>query len=1076
MKRLALIIVPIILILLGTELFAVPLNFIKKEKQELKQLKRHPLEDKFNKPLLPEERKRGLNRVLVLLIEFNDDELLEDNPQTTGNGKFQQDPEGYPITLGKPPHNHDYFEMQLEALKKYYKAASLYFEDGFREYGLNIDYDIFPQPGPNGEHLAYDLPNSMSYYNPGQSDYELLVSRFEDYFQHSFIRADQDENIDFSLYDHFILVHAGSDWQHDVNGDTPSDIPSFFIRIGDGKEVIVDDNIEISYACNVPETISQDISISSDNIPNVSGYGLINAVIAHEFGHSLGFVDLYNVKNNYPIVGYYDIMDSGGMGRLTFPVNIAGDVDYENAIAYYDLEGCLPVLPGAWSRVLVWEDEFRNRGYLKDLSELNLGEEIVLNPASKKPKSALGKPYFIKIPLNDHEYVLLENRQIDPDGDGGTAVQSSEDKRVILYPTPISDTSLDSFTYEYDFLLPGWFKPSGEAMGGGILAWHIDNNLLYENNNFNDNTVNTSLAERSVKIIEADNIHDLGNPYAPSWAWRGTEYDSYFKFKPILDENGNFLNWDIDYSDEGQTTTHNDELSSTSEPALLSNSGNPSIYSINSISSYPININETRNMSLRIGINLYDECITLAYRDSIKSMGYIGNSFGFPGFPMFTPGVVDFYSLVGNQWIENPLSSAVNIDFNPAVPVVSFNYLLDDNQAGNEFIIAERNSLFFLNPLNSDTNPPFSRSFGYDVTDAPIYIENSLTLVTPTTDYLYINQDSLSINNAKCAYNGNILAALSDDKLYLIDPENPQVTELIVIPESTGGYYPVFYEDYINSDYSAIFFQSETGNVYKYDYNRLEKIFNLYPYQVENPTQLALGNPVNEKQIHLAFGAEDKVFVMDIWGTLLPEFPFYIQDKNFFAQAFPRILKIYDTSILLMPENEGGYVAIDFEGNYRADFSYFWNSENKMSQYFWDEANQALLLFHIDSANTLFASKLENIISDPIIWEGYRNGGYSLFVGEQTTPISQNEDFIVSVYPNPVKNGEVKFRLENSNKNIDLQIFDIAGNLVYSRHYSNVNPDVADLNWETKKIASGIYFGIIKSGNNKKKVPIAIIN
>jgi hypothetical protein len=32
-----------------------------------------------------------------------------------------------------------------------------------------------------------------------------------------------------------MIIHAGSDWQHDRMGDSPVDIPSFFIRVGKEK-------------------------------------------------------------------------------------------------------------------------------------------------------------------------------------------------------------------------------------------------------------------------------------------------------------------------------------------------------------------------------------------------------------------------------------------------------------------------------------------------------------------------------------------------------------------------------------------------------------------------------------------------------------------------------------------------------------------------------------------------------------------------------------------------------------------------------------------------------------------------
>ncbi len=68
----------------------------------------------------------------------------------------------------------------------------------------------------------------------------------------------------------------------------------------------------------ISETISQDFYESEENgkIIHANGYSALNAIIAHEFGHSLGMVDLYNVYNSSPMVSVFDIMDSGGSGIL----------------------------------------------------------------------------------------------------------------------------------------------------------------------------------------------------------------------------------------------------------------------------------------------------------------------------------------------------------------------------------------------------------------------------------------------------------------------------------------------------------------------------------------------------------------------------------------------------------------------------------------------------------------------------------------------------------------------------------------------------------------------------------------
>jgi len=51
----------------------------------------------------------------------------------------------------------------------------------------------------------------------------------EEYFKTALETADSsDQEIDFARYGHYMIIHSGSDWQHDIMGDTPSDLPSFF--------------------------------------------------------------------------------------------------------------------------------------------------------------------------------------------------------------------------------------------------------------------------------------------------------------------------------------------------------------------------------------------------------------------------------------------------------------------------------------------------------------------------------------------------------------------------------------------------------------------------------------------------------------------------------------------------------------------------------------------------------------------------------------------------------------------------------------------------------------------------------
>ncbi|MDY6914814.1 MAG: hypothetical protein SVM86_00665, partial [Candidatus Cloacimonadota bacterium] len=717
---------------------------------KLEKIKVHTLEKVFSGAGKREISRKSKNfeKLLVLLIEFQADTTAA----TTGNGQFIQTPAGYEPSLGKPPHDFQFFSDQLTALRYYYQAASMGHFD--------LNYDIFPI-SKKGRFEAYTLPHELSYYSPGMGNQELAISRFEEYFADCFHIADETSpEIDFSQYDHFMLIHAGSDWQHDVLGNSPNDMPSFYIQMGDGKEVYVDGGtVMIDQACNVPETITQDIEeYSSNSIPVVYNYGVINAVMAHEFGHSLGFVDLYNTSNFYPAVGYWDIMDSGGAGLSGIAQDLNGD---GQADKLFYIEGVLPALPSIWSRLLVWENELKQDRWFKNISSLNFDEAITLEPAGKKPSGNSDNPYFIKIPLENEEYLLLENRQVDPDGDGGTSVVTTHDDRVVLYPSSFDDP-YDLPTYEYDYLLPGWQKRNGDAVGGGIIVWHIDNKILYENNNFVNNSVNTSYSNRAVKIIEADNLPDIGNPY--SLYWRGTAYEPYHKYLPELDADGYFLDWDIDYQAGHTVATFNDELSATSKPSLELNCGQNSLYRIYDIGNSTLQAGQFRTINFKIGTQYFDFTQKISDYDSLKAIGPIGKIEGFPTFPVIDNEKIELISIINNS-IQNHLGFELPFSSPLSLPISYGN-----KEVNNEFYLTSNEKLTVLSHENT-----YQEEYPDSITSAPMYIKEYEKIAIPTESILYIGNSELNIPAAKLTYNNEHLVCVSKAEIKFIDLDTEQI-------------------------------------------------------------------------------------------------------------------------------------------------------------------------------------------------------------------------------------------------------------------------------------------------------------
>ena len=103
--------------------------------------KRHPYTKQLRRPLdqrqLQQNKgKDNYEKLLVILVDFQEE--IIDDPTTTGNGKFQLEPDpDYLYSIGSPPHNREYFEANLEAMRYYYLAVS--------SGAYNLEYDVWPK-------------------------------------------------------------------------------------------------------------------------------------------------------------------------------------------------------------------------------------------------------------------------------------------------------------------------------------------------------------------------------------------------------------------------------------------------------------------------------------------------------------------------------------------------------------------------------------------------------------------------------------------------------------------------------------------------------------------------------------------------------------------------------------------------------------------------------------------------------------------------------------------------------------------------------------------------------------------
>lgn len=1027
----------------------------------------------FNPHQNTSKRNTDNNKLLVILVDFQEES--PDDPLSTGNGKFMltADP-AYRTQVGSPPHNQEYFEANLEALRFYYLAAS--------QNTFDLQYDVWPKTN-----AAYTLSHSMSYYNPPGAGSDLFLSRMEEYFKEAFELADaQDPSIDFSIYGHFMIIHAGSDWQHDILGDTPSDLPSFYIKVAPGKEAIVDNGqVSIKEACNVPSTISQDFdSFESDGYTYYTGYGALNSVMAHEFGHSMGLVDLYNTRNFSPMVGQFDIMDSGGSG-LTEDSNSPGVL----------VEGELPCLPGAFSRELMFGELFKQMGLYRDIdqtiNQYNLNENIQISASSQRQLIGNIVPNIYRIPLNENEYLLIENRSVDPDGDGNTSIKGSLNGRVALYPTPGDDIN-NTPSYEYDYFLPS-FVQGVNAYGGGLLVWHIDNKVLYQTgitdaegnfiSNFEKNTVNYIRSHRGVSVIEADGLDDLGNDY--SMYWTGTPYEYFHQYKPHFDSSGQFLNW--------TTQEWRPTLNSESTPPLFDFLEQPSFYGLSNISqpncipyiqpSHPL-----ARMSFRLSAGIFSSISAFSGSEFQQvPLPVINSNLASGVLPVWEDGTIRFYfydPAIGlNQWSELIGTLDMDIDTLCFEPIVSD----IDSNGYKELIIPEEHGFYSVEiaydipDVKHHTLDP-----GDSLACSPIFALGKIWLATSGSIYsLSANMDNslalLDIDGGanKLAADDNNLILQQKNNLLVYDPVLQTIIENYQLPESFTLYEPVVIStqsDGIGT--TGYILISDNGNIYKCSQGKVISIFhNNYPNdKLTNIaiSKLGLYSPV------IIFGLNDKLYAITLDGTLLPQYPVFLEDYHAKPYSHLRVRHSYaqklqnESEVVLLTLREGGYLAFNPDGSLNGINSIVDMKDGVTDRIFWNSAEQKLLWFFNNSNGLLLSAQLDEQTDYPFYWSGYRNGQTGFVTLSYSAPGNTSDKIDAYVFPNPVSESWVNVRIENPLGKITLHVFDITGKLLYENNYSAEAVDYKDIPIDVSKYSSGIYIAVINNRNHTERCKFAV--
>jgi hypothetical protein len=332
-----------------------------------------------------------------------------------------------------------------------------------------------------------------------------------------------DAEIDFSLYDTVILIHAGAGQETDILNNSPEQIYSTYL----GPD---------AFARAVEDSILAEPYIATADFPE--GDGVRHVLILPE----TQFQDPYDgFSGHFGSLGTYCFVVGLRLGMLSLSDFTPPGAPDSQGVGQFCLMGYglfaaggyVPPHPCAFNKQLMgWLDPY--------LVDPDLGATWTLH-SSAAPEHPLAAA---RIDLTGSEYYLLEYRLQDPDGNGifsfagdlnGNNVPDFYDMSNVAgggVPTRFFDPQQDirerMVGAEWDFFLSDnpARAPGVKGAGSGIYIWHIDEGVIRDVFGLRRNLFNADPRRKAVDLVEADGIQDLDSRQ-PSPYWLGGDDDSF---------------------------------------------------------------------------------------------------------------------------------------------------------------------------------------------------------------------------------------------------------------------------------------------------------------------------------------------------------------------------------------------------------------------------------------------------------------------------------------------------------------------------------------------------------------------
>lgn len=957
-------------------------------------------------------------KILAVLVEFEEDR----DAATVGNGKFNSIyRRDYGNTIIDPlPHDKTYFENHLEFVKNYYNKVS--------KGKVNIEFVVMPE--------IFTVTQTMRNYSPEprSNDFKPLADFTKEVWEIVNLQKPDFNYQDFNL---FTIFHAGVGRDISLPGSLgiERDLPSIYLGENGYKEIygnnfdgfsVGGSGFKINNSMIIPQTQNREVeTFTGTFLLEITINGLLAASVASH----LGLPDLFDTKTGLSAIGRFGLMDGQ---------------------AIFGYGGAFPPEPSAWEKIyLGWETPV----------EVTLGNHslsVVANIAAQ-----LNDTVIVKIPINEKEYFLIENRQRDVYNNGSTVTYKLGNS--ISTQTFFSDTNgYRSFNIEalrgvivdvdeYDWAVPG----------NGILIWHIDEKII--NTKLASNEINTDKRNRGVDLEEADGIQDIGEQFTTIFGdvviGEGEAVDMWFA--------------------SNESKMYKNRFDKNTFPNSRTNEGANSLISI-------FDFSESANrmtFKVEFGDSIIKPIGTAKLPGEVTASTYFNTNSG-----------IKFFHLINNNLyqtdefgnlIQFPLNTQFINNFSKKglayKEINGLNYLAGVFDDKLRILVNDGNIIFSEHTFQINdtltTEPVFIKKLNEQfyiaagTNKGSVEIFNLGDLLLPPTLNESINLNTTQKVN-QIITNNSFWAATSGNKI--VDSEGNTVTteneiSQIVLSKSKNDERLIVAELFNNK-----FVVYKNGNLFS-SFNKIgsnNSSFIITDLKQNGENYIVYSSGVYVEAVNLSGNSAENFPFKDLQGQL---FINNIVSADFEGDSKAEIIFTTTDGRLFAVDGSTGKVVNGFPLSLAA------NNENNFPLFFIKDNKLSLA---VNDKDFNFYTWSISSIEGKVFWNG-KNGTLdnSGFVSAASSNLFVNEFFPKNKsynYPNPVYGTETSIRYYVSeSSNVNIKIFDLAGGLVAELNdYANGGFDNETV-WNVSDVQSGVYLARIEASSGGKTesniIKIAVI-